>query len=174
MKNNGLFLVVSLTCAFIFVSQSYGQGKEASMVGEAKMTMSQARQAAIARVPGNVEEGRLEREKGKIWFEFEIHKSAGGGETVIHVDAVSGEIGEIEEEGGGSKGENEMFSRTRISWDDAERTALGRVAGSIVFAKLERERGKLLYEFEIIASDGREEMVHIDAVTGDVESTGKK
>jgi uncharacterized membrane protein YkoI len=93
---------------------------------------------------------------------------------VIHIDAITGDVGEVEDEArSGSARENEMFGRAKISWDDAERSALSRVAGTVVVAKMERERGKLLYEFEII-SGGKEEMVHVDAVTGEIESTGKK
>ena len=168
-----IFLAVVALFVMTFDSSVRGQGKEARMASETKITMAQARQAALARVPGNIEEGRLEREKGKLWYEFEIHKAGSGAETVIHVDAVTGDVGEIEEEGGGSAEENEMFGQAKVSWDDAEKTALSRIAGTVVMAKIERERGKLLYEFEII-SGGKEEMVHVDAVTGEVESTGRK
>jgi uncharacterized membrane protein YkoI len=170
-----LFVLVAATLLMASLGSPVpGQGKEARMASEARITMAQARQSAIARVPGNIEEGRLEREKGKLWYEFEIHKSGSGAETVIHIDAITGDVGEVEDEArSGSARENEMFGRAKISWDDAERSALSRVAGTVVVAKMERERGKLLYEFEII-SGGKEEMVHVDAVTGEIESTGKK
>ena len=164
-----------LLATMILAPSVSGQGKEARMASEAKITMAQARLAAIARVPGDIEEGRLEREKGKLWYEFEIHKAGTGAETAIHIDAVTGEVGNVEDAGGaGSESENEMFSQAKVSWDDAEKTALNRLAGSVVMAKLERERGRLLYEFGIVTGDGREDMVHVDAITGEVESTGKK
>jgi uncharacterized membrane protein YkoI len=88
---------------------------------------------------------------------------------------VTGEVGEIKEESGsGSTKESEMFNAAKVSWDAAETTALGRVTGSVVMLRLERERGKVLYEFEIVTTDGKEEMIHVDAVTGEIESTGKK
>ena len=171
-----LSLIVGTFClAALFVPNISGQGKVARMLRDAKITMAQARQTALNRIPGNIEMGKLEREKGKLWFEFEIHKAGSGAEAEIHIDAVTGEVGEIKEEGGsGSSKENEMFSAAKVSWDTAETTALSRIAGAVVMLKLERERGKLLYEFEIITSDGKEESVHVDATTGEIESTGKK
>ena len=47
-------------------------GKEAKMVREAKITMAQARKAALGRVNGTVEIAKLKREKGRLLFEFEI------------------------------------------------------------------------------------------------------
>src|SRR5215213_3155718 len=141
-----LSLIVGTFCfAALIVPTVSGQGKEARMLRDAKITMAQARQTALNRIPGNIEMGKLEREKGKLWFEFEIHKAGNGAEAEIHIDAVTGEVGEIKEHGGsGSAKENEMFKAAKVSWDAAETSALNRIVGSVVMAKLERERGKLL------------------------------
>jgi uncharacterized membrane protein YkoI len=175
MKFKFSIFVAAFCFATLFVSSASAQSKEAQMLREVKITMAQARQTALTRIPGNIEMGKLEREKGKLWFEFEIHKAGTGAEAEIHIDAVTGEVGEIKEEGGsGSTKENEMFNAAKVSWDAAETTALGRVTGSVVMLRLERERGKVLYEFEIVTADGKEEMIHVDAATGEIESTGKK
>jgi uncharacterized membrane protein YkoI len=167
-----LFVTAAL---FIPVVSATKDDKEAALARQAKITMAEARKTALARIPGNIEMGKLEREKGKLWFEFEIHKTGSGAEAEIHVDAITGEVGDIEEEGGkASAKENEMFNAAKVSWDDAENAALNRVSGAVVKARLERERGKVLYEFEIAASDGKQTPVHVDAVTGEVESVGKK
>jgi len=175
MKVNLSIAMTAFCLSGLFVFSASAQSKEAQMLREAKVTMAQARQAALTRIPGNIESGKLERENGKLWFEFEIHKAGSGAEAEIHIDAVTGEVGEVEEgKGGSSAKEGEMFNAAKVSWDAAEATALSRVAGSVVMGRLERERGKIVYEFEIITGDGKEEMVHIDAATGEVESTGKK
>ena len=175
MKIKLSIFAIAFCLAALFVPFASAQSKEAQILREVKITMAQARQTALARIPGNIESGKLEREKGKLWFEFEIHKTGSGAEAEIHIDAVTGEVGEIKEESGsGSSKETEMFNAAKVSWDAAETTALNRTPGSVVMLRLERERGKVLYEFEIITADGKEQMIHIDAATGEIESTGKK
>lgn len=171
MKNILFVFTFCFLLSVFSAEQILAQSKEAALVRQTKITMAEARKAALARVPGNIEKAVLEREKGKLWYEFEIHKADNNAEVEIHIDAVSGEIGEIEEEGGaGAAKEAQMFQQAKVSWDDAEAAALKRVAGAIVKAELERERGKILYEFEIIGADGKETNVHVDAATGEIES----
>lgn len=177
MKTKLLLVAAALFTAALFVplATATKADKAAESARQAKITMAEARKTALARIPGNVEMGELEREKGKLWFEFEIHKTGSGAEAEIHIDAVTGEVGDIKEESGsGSAKENEMFNAAKVSWDDAEAAALNRVSGAVVKARLERERGKVLYEFEIVAADGKRTPVHVDAATGEVESVGKK
>ena len=61
-----------------------------------------------------------------------------------------------------------MITGTKTSIDDAETAALRWVGGAVVFSNVERERGKVFYEFEIVTSDGKEAEVHVDADTGEV------
>src|SRR5215213_4567050 len=75
MKTKLLIVVAVFFAATLFVPDALAQGKEARLVRDARITMAQARKTALARIPGNVEFGKLEREKGKLWFEFEIHKA---------------------------------------------------------------------------------------------------
>lgn len=168
-------VIFSTAAILVPVASAKKESKEAKLVRDAKITMAEARRTALARIPGNIEMAKLEREKGKLWFEFEIHKTGNGAEAEIHINAVTGEVGEIKEQGGsGSAKENALFTEAKVSVDEAEAAALKRVSGAVVMMELERERGKVLYEFEIITSDGKEEMVHVDAATGAVESAGKK
>ena len=171
-----LLVVAMLFSTYLFITgvSAKNDNKEAALLKEAKITMAQARATALAKVPGNIEMAKLEREKGKVLFEFEIHRADNNAEVEIHIDAVTGEVFQTKERGSGSAKEKEVFSQVRVSIDDAERTALAKVPGGVVKAKLERERGKTLYEFEIITADGKETNVHVDAMTGEVESTGKK
>jgi uncharacterized membrane protein YkoI len=56
----------------------------------------------------------------------------------------------------------------KISIKDAKLIALGRVAGKIMDAEFEKERGRLQYAFDILGADGKTYDVGIDAVTGEV------
>lgn len=165
-------MLTAVSAASIVVPTTFAQkdGKEARLVSEAKITMAEARATALARAPGTVEFARLERGKGgKVLFEFEIHNLQKR-ETEVHVDAVTGEVFSVAEESGQvSAKKNAMLTGTKISIDDAEKAALGRVAGAVVFSNVERARGKVLYEFEIITPEGKEAEVHVDADSGQVE-----
>lgn len=132
--------------------------------------MAEARKTALGRVPGNVEFSKLERGKGgRLLFEFEIHTTEKH-EAEVHVDAVTGEVFKVTEESGKvSPRKNAMLTNAKVSFDEAETAALGRVSGAVVFAALEKERGKVLYEFEIITSDGKESTVHVDSASGQIE-----
>jgi len=177
MKIKSLFIVTAFSAAALFVPTASAvkkESKEAALLREAKITMAEARKTALAQVPGNVEMAKPEREKGKVLFEFEIHRADTNAEVEIHIDAVTGDVFDTKEKSKGSAKEKEIFSLAKVSMDDAEATALAKVPGGVVEAKLERERGKVLYEFEIITSDGKETNVHVDAGSGEVESTGKK
>jgi uncharacterized membrane protein YkoI len=169
-----LFVVFSVVCLvsspISFVLAQKGS-KEAALVREAKITMAQARKTALERTGGNVEFARLERGKGgKLFFEFEIHNS-NKRESEVHVDAVTGDIFSVKEESGNvSSSKNAMLTNTKTSLDEAEQTALNRVKGAVVFSTVEKARGKVLYEFEIITENGQETEVHVDAETGQIES----
>ncbi len=172
MKIKLLLIAIAFSTAALFVPviSAKKEGKEARLVREAKITMTEARQKALARAPGTVEFARLERGKGgKVLFEFEIH-TVQKRESEVHVDAVTGEVFSVSEESGQvSAKKNAMLTGTKISLDDAEKAALGRVIGAVVFSNVERTRGKILYEFKIITSDGKEAEVHVNADSGLVE-----
>jgi len=64
---------------------------------EAKISLEEARQTAVARVPGTVIESELDKEKGKVVYEFEIRNKDNKTFDVL-VDAVTGEIVGVEAE----------------------------------------------------------------------------
>lgn len=171
MKRKGLFIIaIALVLAAGVAIAATMQDKGVRLAREARITMAQARQAALARVPGKVESGRLERENGRVVFEFEIH-TAQNTEAEVYVDAATGEVVKTEaEEGRASEKEIKLMSEARVTMEQAEQTALARVAGTVVEAELERERGKVLYSFEIVGANGDETEIHVDAVTGQIES----
>lgn len=64
---------------------------------KAKITMEQAKKTALDKFPGEIESIEYELENGNPVYEFDI-KQANGKEIEVEVDAVTGKIGETEEE----------------------------------------------------------------------------
>jgi uncharacterized membrane protein YkoI len=70
---------------------------QAKLARQAKITIAQAREIAIKRAPGTIEEGELEREHGKLVYSFDI-RNAQGTITEVQVDARNGRVISVEEE----------------------------------------------------------------------------
>ena len=62
---------------------------------------------------------------------------------------------------------DKLASQAKISRADAEKIALTEEPGTIKEGQLEKERGKVIYSFDIQTSSGVHE-VNVDAVTGKV------
>jgi hypothetical protein len=63
----------------------------ADLAKQAKVTIEQARAAALARQPGTVKSSELEREHGKLLYSFDI----AGNDKKIHevqIDAITGQV----------------------------------------------------------------------------------
>lgn len=58
--------------------------------------------------------------------------------------------------------------KPQIAMTTAKATALKRVSGRIKSAELEKEKGKLVYSFDIVTMDKKIMEVLIDAMTGEV------
>ena len=70
--------------------------------------------------------------------------------------------------GGQSKTSQAALSReAKITMEQAQKTALDKEAGKIQSKEIEREKGKLIYSFDIKMADGIHE-VNVDAMTGEV------
>jgi hypothetical protein len=67
---------------------------QAALAREAKITMEQARAIALARLPGTIENGVLERERGIVQYSFDIRTAEGLSE--VEVNAVDGSIVAVE------------------------------------------------------------------------------
>ncbi|HEY3862717.1 MAG TPA: PepSY domain-containing protein [Verrucomicrobiae bacterium] len=66
---------------------------KAKLNAEAKITESQARQTALARVPnGRIKESELERENGHLQWSFDVATPDTKDITEVNVDAISGEV----------------------------------------------------------------------------------
>ncbi len=64
---------------------------------QAKISKKDARKIALKRIPGKVIESEIDKEKGKIVWEFEI-KTKEGKVFEVLVDAMTGKIVEVEDE----------------------------------------------------------------------------
>jgi hypothetical protein len=70
--------------------------------------------------------------------------------------------------GGQNKTSQAALSKeAKVTMEQAQKTALAKEAGKIQSKEIEREKGKLIYSFDIKMPDGIHE-VNIDAMTGEV------
>ena len=60
-----------------------------------------------------------------------------------------------------------LSKEAKITMEQAQKTALAKEAGKIQSKEIEREKGKLIYSFDIKMADGVHE-VNVDAMTGEV------
>src|SRR5260370_41248566 len=66
------------------------KASQAALSKEAKITMEQAQKAALAKEAGKIQEGGIEREKGRLIYSFDIKMADGVHE--VHIDAMTGEV----------------------------------------------------------------------------------
>jgi uncharacterized membrane protein YkoI len=71
------------------------------------------------------------------------------------------------------KSNSKLAAQAKITMDEARKTALERVPGTIEEGELEKEHGKLIYSFDIRTTDGITE-VQVDANSGAVVSVEKE
>jgi hypothetical protein len=60
-----------------------------------------------------------------------------------------------------------LRKEAKITMEQAQETALAKEAGKIQSKEIEREKGKLIYSFDVKMADGVHE-VNVDAMTGEV------
>jgi uncharacterized membrane protein YkoI len=68
----------------------------------------------------------------------------------------------------------DLVKDAKITADQAIKTAMEKVPGTVVEAELEKKHGKTVWEVEIFGADGKITEVHIDAATGTVIDTEAK
>jgi uncharacterized membrane protein YkoI len=64
----------------------------------------------------------------------------------------------------------QMRKEAKISMEQAKAIALKKAPGNVKSSELEREHGKLIYSFDIVARNGVTE-VNVDAITGAIVTT---
>lgn len=64
--------------------------------------------------------------------------------------------------------QNKLAKQAKISKEEAQRIALERVAGEVVESEIDKEKGKIVWEFEIKTSENKVFEVAVDAKTGEI------
>jgi uncharacterized membrane protein YkoI len=183
-----LFFLITGTTAGVNAQEK----PDSKQMGQAKITMDEARKTALERVPGTVESSELEKEHGKLVYSFDIRTAEGI--TEVWVDAKSGEVINMEKETAAQEAaekhkdkakqktdddddESEASQKAnqakyakeaKITMEEAKAIALKEKPGTITDQELEKEHGKLLYSFDIRDTSGKVFDVEIDAKTGKV------
>lgn len=101
MKKLHRISIVSSAVASVMLSVHAFAGEDtlAVLTAEAKITESQAKATALAKVPhGIVKSSELEREHGLLVWSFDLSQPAEKGVTEIQVDAKSGKIVSVKKE----------------------------------------------------------------------------
>ena len=62
----------------------------------------------------------------------------------------------------------DLVKDAKVTAEQAIKTAMEKVPGTVVEAELEKKHGKTVWEVEILGADGKVTEVHIDAATGTV------
>ena len=68
----------------------------------------------------------------------------------------------------------DLVKDAKVTAEQAIKTAMEKVPGTVVEAELEKKHGKTVWEVEILGDDGKVTEVHIDAATGMVIDTEAK
>jgi uncharacterized membrane protein YkoI len=68
----------------------------------------------------------------------------------------------------------DLVKDAKVTAEQAIKTAIEKVPGTVVEAELEKKHGKTVWEVEILGDDGKVTEVHIDAATGTVIDTEAK
>jgi uncharacterized membrane protein YkoI len=68
----------------------------------------------------------------------------------------------------------DLVKDAKVTADQAIKTAMDKVPGTVVEAELEKKHGKTVWEVEIFGADGKVTEVHIDAADGTVIDTEAK
>jgi len=67
-----------------------------SLVAKAKISEDSARAIALKRVPGTLQGTELERERGRLMWDFKIQRNGRKGTTEVEVNAMTGRIIAVE------------------------------------------------------------------------------
>lgn len=152
--------------------------EKAGLLAQATVKPDSASRIALAQVPGGkISEFEIEEEDGRLVYEFKIAGQDGNRE--IYVDAKTGEIVTFDKDEPAAMGagiqedEPGLLAQATIKADSAEKIALATVpGGQVVKREIEKDDGRLVYEFEITLA-GEKKEVKVDAMTGAVVEAKK-
>jgi uncharacterized membrane protein YkoI len=63
-----------------------------SLAAKAKVSEDSARAIALKRVPGTLQSTTLERERGRLMYDFKIQRNGRKGTTEVEVNAMTGKV----------------------------------------------------------------------------------
>ena len=160
------------------VAEENDTQNQAELAKQAKITEEQATKTALEKVPGTVNEVELEDENGTIVYGFEV-VSTDGTQQDVKVDAQTGKIVKVEaddeengkendEEENDTQNQAELAKQAKITEEQATKTALEKVPGTVNEVELEDENGTIVYGIEVVSTDGTQQDVKVDAQTGKV------
>jgi uncharacterized membrane protein YkoI len=106
MKNN--LIPVGMLAAALVIAGATGctteKQKQAELQAEAKISKEQALATAQAKVPnGKITDSELEKEKGRLIWSFDMSTPDSKDTTEVNVDAISGDVVNVETESGKDK-----------------------------------------------------------------------
>jgi len=88
-----LTIVAAVTCAAgSLAAQEPTRNVPDSLVAKAKISEDSARAIALKRVPGTLQSTELERERGRLMYDFKIQRNGRKGTTEVEVNAMTGRI----------------------------------------------------------------------------------
>ena len=160
------------------VAEENDTQNQAELAKQAKITEEQATKTALEKVPGTVNEVELEDEDGTIVYGIEV-VSTDGTQQDVKVDAQTGKIVKVEaddeengkendEEENDTQSQAELAKQAKITEEQATKTALEKVPGTVNEVELEDENGTIVYGIEVVLTDGTQQDVKVDAQTGKI------
>jgi hypothetical protein len=95
IATRAISFVIALTLIGSVAAQEKKESKKA-LAKEAKITLKQAREAALKAAPGKIKEEELERENGKLVYSFDIRTKESTKE--VQINAIDGSVVSVETE----------------------------------------------------------------------------
>lgn len=144
-------------------------GPRQDVVALEQSKISAAQAIAIAEKDTNATADNLDLElhRGSAVYEIDLHDDKQ--EYEIRVDAITGEITKRQ-----SEYEDDLPRRGTITITQAIETAEREIGAKVVEADLDGKRSGLVYEIELIGSDGSRHFADISADDGKILRSGEK
>ena len=144
-----------------------GPRQDVVALEQSKISAAQAIAIAEKDTKATADNLDLELHRGSAVYEIDLHDDKQ--EYEIRVDAITGEITKRQ-----SEYEDDLPRRGTITITQAIETAEGETGAKVVEADLDGKRGGLVYEIELIGSDGNRYDVDISADDGKVLRKNEK
>lgn len=163
--------------ALTFAGAAYSQQEgDAVALQNAKVSLSQAIDAAKAETGGTAVEAEFEAGRGKAFYELDLI-AADGSEIEVRVDAETGDVvlAEVDRDERDGDDEDEAvitlaaLNGLNMTLEEAILRAETEAGGQAIEAELELEDGQAAFEVELLKADGSEVELTFDA--GKVPST---